>query len=534
MGNKRRRNPIKVFVCVIGVILALVIVAGLVLTQIELSSPKLRDVVVSKLSAVLGMPVRMETVSVRLLRGITAKNLSLGEGGSEIFSAKGLVFRCNFFEMLRRRFNVRSIVIEEPVFTLRSGEAGFLLPLMIAGYQATDASSGFEFQLAEAKVLDGKVSVERKRAGSDETSLTVDEINLEISSEGKGKPVRIEGSGNVASALGFSVFGFYKASEEAPVNFRINTDLDWARMREMLSRLGLSSVSGLRGTGRSTFDITLTGKPDKLDIDVEGDLTESEISYGELLRKPGGLPAKLKIKSVYSPGKLDISSIRLKVGEGELRGSGVIESGGRYRFSVNGKNVDVNKLLSVKKNDDATFEMTGKAELDAHIASKGIGAKGLNGRGSVRIESGTIKSFSWMEDLLSTIHLPELMPFKYSEIASSFSIVSGKITLHNTTVQGKDAVLNTEEAEIDLVQRTKNILADLALAPHLVERERSKFKEFDRLFYVDERGYAHLSIVWAGPLSETTPDVAASILKTGIKRYGEELLKKLFGEEEDE
>jgi hypothetical protein len=246
------------------------------------------------------------------------------------------------------------------------------------------------------------------------------------------------------------------------------------------------------------------------------------------LHKPEGLSAKLKIKSVYSPGKLDISSIRLKVGEGELRGSGVIESGGRYRFSISGKNVDVSEFLSVKKNDDVTFEMTGKAKLDAHITSKGIGAEGLNGRGSVRIENGTIKSFSWLESLLSTIHLPELMPFEYSEIASSFSIVNGKMTLNNTTVQGKDAVLNTEEAEIDLVQRTKNVSADFALAPHLVERERSKFKEFDRLFYVDEHGYAHLSIVWTGPLSETAPDVAASLLKTGIKKYGIELLRELI------
>ncbi len=528
MENKRRRNPIKVFVRIVGVILALVIAAGLVLTQIEISSARLKDVVVSKLSAVLGMPVRMETVSVRLSRGITAKNLSLGEGGSKLFSAKGLVFRCNFLEVLRRRFNIRSIVIEQPVVTLRSGESGFLLPLMIAGYRTPEAGSGFEFQLAEAKVLDGKIRVERKRAGSDETSLTVDEINLEISSEGKGKPVRIEGSGNVASALGFSVLGFYKTGEKAPVDFRINTDLDWAGMREILSKLGLSSVSELRGTGRSKFDITLTGKPDKLDIDVEGDLTKSEVFYGELLHKPEGLSTKLKIKSVYSPGRLHISSVRLRVGEGELRGSGVIESGGRYRFSINGKNVDVNELLSVKKNDEVTFEMTGKAGMHTHIASKGIGAEGLNGRGSVRIESGTIKSFSWLEDLLSTIHLPELMPFKYSEIASSFSIVNGKMTLRNTTVQGKDAVLNTEEAEIDLVQRTKNISADFALAPHLVERERSKFKEFDKFFYVDEHGYAHLSVVWTGPLSETSPDLAASILKTGLKKYGIELLRELI------
>ena len=168
------------------------------------------------------------------------------------------------------------------------------------------------------------------------------------------------------------------------------------------------------------------------------------------------------------------------------------------------------------------------------IVNSGGGPHGLGGKGNIQIGSGTIKSFSWLESLFSTIHLPELMPFSFDRITGNFNIVNGRVDIHNATIHGEHAVLNTEEGKIDLVKRTKNISADLALAPHLVERQRSKFREFDKFFHVDENGFAHLSIVWKGPLSESTPDLTASILKTTIEKYGKELLDKLFGKEEDD
>ncbi len=125
------------------------------------------------------------------------------------------------------------------------------------------------------------------------------------------------------------------------------------------------------------------------------------------------------------------------------------------------------------------------------------------------------------------------MPFTYTKITGSFSITDGKVDIEEMAIYGKDAILETEEGEIDLIKKTKNISADFALAPHLVKRQRAKFKQFDKLFHVDEDGFAHLSIVWSGPLSKGTPDLTASLLRTGIEKYGSELLKKLLGEDED-
>ncbi len=510
------------------VIAILLVVAGVALMHIEFSHPELRNAVASRLSASLGIPVRMEKLSLRLSQGIKVKNLSLGAEDAEILSAKGIILQCNFLQMLRRQFNVRSVVVEKPVLTLRKEQIGFLLlPLIATSQHSSSSNSEFQFQLAEARVRSGKVNVEREESGS----LAVDEIDLEVSSEGKGKPVKIKGAGTM-QAFDFSMLGSYQAGEKSPVDFRITTDVDWSRINETLSKLNLRAPANLKGRGKSTVDIILTGSPGELNVDVTSDLTENELSYGNL-HKPGGFVTKFKMSSVYSSGSLRVDDIVVIIGEGRLTGSGEILQGGKYKFSIKGENIDMEKLLSIKEKDEVKLNMSGKAKMQAQIANSGGGTQGLNGGGSLQIQNGLVKSFSWLEDLFSTINLPELMPFKYTKIIGSFNIIDGKVDITETIVHGEDAVLATEEGEIDLVKKTKNISADLALAPHLVKRQRFKFKEFDKFFYVDENGFAHLAVVWRGPLSKGTPDLTASFLKTGIKKYGSELLEKLFGEDED-
>jgi hypothetical protein len=627
-GDAMRSRKIRIIFFVIAFLVA----AGAALMHIEFSNPGLKNAVTSRLSAALGVPVKMEKLSLKLSQGIKVKNLSLGADNTEILSAEGIILQCNFLKMLRKQFNVRSVVVEKPVFTLRKEQIGFLLlPLIAARQGSSSGDSGFQFQLAEARVRSGKVNIEREERGS----ITVDEIDLEVSSEGKGEPVKIKGAGTM-QAFDFSVLGSYSAGEKSPVNFRITTDVDWSRMNETFSKLNLKVPASLKGEGKSAVDIILMGNPGELNINVISDLTENEISYGNILHKPSGFATKFKMNSVYSAGNLRFSSVNLElgksrlsssgsldtkgkklnlnvvsdsvnitelkqyipalkgvevggegklrfeinktgdgtpesngkvevkdwkygnfagehltcnirsksgrtnvddiiaiIGEGRLTGSGEILQGGKYKFSIKGENIDMEKFLSIKEKDEVKLNMSGKAKMQAQISSSGGGLQGLNGGGSLQAQNGLIESFSWLEELFSTIHLPELMPFKYTEIIGSFGIKNGKVDIAEAAVHGKDAVIAAEEGEIDLVKKTKNISADLAIAPHLVERERAKFRDFDKFFFVDEDGFAHLSIVWRGPLSKGTPDLTASLLRTGIKKYGSDLLEKLFKKDED-
>ncbi|MCK4802653.1 hypothetical protein KAS33_03185, partial [bacterium] len=611
----------------------------------------------SRLSAALGVPVRIERLSLKLSQGIKVRNFSLGLEDAEILSAEEIILKCNFLEMLHRRFNVQGIVVERPVLTLQKDQIGVLLLLLpkevleplltliwpkevVQGLlqlipthnSSSVGKSEFQFQLAQARVHDGEVNVESGRSDS----LTVDEIDLEISSEGKGRPVDIKAVGKMR-AFDFSIIGSY-GDEAIPVNFGIVTEMDWSNVKsEILDTLNLKKIPDLKGTGKSKVDITLTGSPDELNIDVASDLTKNDLSYGNLFHKPGGLATKFKMSSVYSLDRLEFSPIDLElgksrisvtgffdrkekmlnlevksdsviipelakcipglkdiemegegkldleisrtgteaieskgkievkdwryrsyagnylacniknkggrtrvddivaiIGEGRLTGSGEIFQSGKYKFSIKGENIDMEKFFSLKEKDEVKLNISGKGKINAQISNSSGEPKGLNGEGSFQIQNGMIQSFSWLEDLFSTIHLPELMPFKYTQITGSFSITDGKVDIEETVIDGKDAIFTTEEGEIDLIRRTKKISADFALAPRFVERERAKFKEFDKLFYVDENGFAHLSIVWSGPLSKGTPDLAASLLKTGIKKYGTELLEKLFGEDDDQ
>ena len=545
----QKRKTIKIF-CYVIVSLAVITIAGIIiLTHIELSFPKLRKTVSSKLSGILGMPVHIESLSVKLSRGIKIGNLSLGKTGSEIFSAKGLILQCNLLGMLRRQFNVRRLIVDKPVFTVRKDAGGFMLPFPLPGRKVSESSSGFEFQLARANIINGKVMVEESGTDTDKTSFTVDEINLEISSEGEGKPVEIKGSGNFAPAIDFSVDGSY--TEYSAGRFRIedfklgigknlinstgvfNTVEKTFALRLSSDGMNLQEIvkcilpfKDAKAEGKAKIDFRFIKEKDTA-LKITGNVEIKNWKYNSFAGEHLSCNVKNKDKQIA------IDDILVIIGEGTLKGSGVVGANGKYRFSIKGEKIDMKKLLNVKKNGEVELSMTGKAELDASITNSGGGTKGLGGKGNVKIKSGTIKSFSWIEELFSAIHLPELMPFNYNSITSSFAISKGKLTLYDTAVIGKDAVIKTEEGELDLVGKTKNISADFALAPHLVERERSKFKEFDKFFFVDENGYAHLSLVWKGSLSKGTPDLTASLLKTGIKKYLPELLEKLLGSDKE-
>ncbi len=545
----QKRKTMRIFCYVIVFLTVITITGGIILTHIEFSFPKLRETVSSKLSGILETPVNIESFSVKLSRGIKIGNMSLGERDSELFSAKSLILQCNLLGMLRHRFNVRSLIIDKPVFTIRRNAGGFMFPFPLPGHKVSGSGSKFEFQLAKAIVKDGKVTVKGGRAGSGKNSLTVDEINFEISSEGECKPVKIKGRGNFAPAIDFSVDGSYteySAGRFKIDDFKLGIGENIIRLTgvfnsvEKTFKLKLISDSmnlqeivkcilpfkDAEARGKAKIDFRFIKEKDT-SLKIDGNVEIKNWKYNSFAGEHLSCNVKNKDKQVV------IEDILVIIGEGTLKGSGVVGANGKYRFSIKGENIDMKKLLNVKKDGEVEFSMSGKADMDANITNSGGGTEGLGGRGNVKIESGTIKSFSWLEELFSAIHLPELMPFNYNSVTSSFVISKGKLTLYNTAVIGKEAIIRTEKGEIDLVGKTKNISADFALAPHLVERERSKFKEFDKFFFVDENGYAHLSLVWKGSLSKGSPDLTASLLKTGVKKYLPELLEKLLGNDKD-
>ena len=220
--------------------------------------------------------------------------------------------------------------------------------------------------------------------------------------------------------------------------------------------------------------------------------------------------------SLYG-SQFNFKNISGKIGEGDLTGHGLITPGGEYHFSIEGLDIDLEKFLDIKQNDAPPFKMTGNARLSAGMGGRAGGFEYLSGRGNFSADSGFIQTMPWVENFLVMINMPELMPFEYKEIKTSFLIQDGVLKAQGQ-IDGKNAAIKTEKATLDFVKNRKLVQADFLLPPTIVERQRSKFREFDRFFYVDGAGYAHMSVVWDGPLAETMPNIAASLLQTSMKK----------------
>ena len=83
--------------------------------------------------------------------------------------------------------------------------------------------------------------------------------------------------------------------------------------------------------------------------------------------------------------------------------------------------------------------------------------------------------------------------------------------------------MRTEKAELNFIRSEKLVFADFMLSPSFMEGRRQRLGELEKLLYFDERGYAHIGLVWDGDIADPNPNMAASIIRTGQKRLREML-----------
>ncbi len=215
-------------------------------------------------------------------------------------------------------------------------------------------------------------------------------------------------------------------------------------------------------------------------------------------------------------GMLAVNNIRGRIGEGSLAGQGLIRPGGEYEFSIEGIDIEIEKLLGLKKNDARGLNVTGAAGLAAAVSGTAGGFDRMDGRGSFRAVDGTISSLPAFEKFLPALGLAEIMPVNYREIGAHFTMERGVVRA-DARMLSETIEVKTERAEFDLVKMEKQVYADLAIPPRFVRSMRESLGDIGRLLEIDERGYANIGLVWDGPLAEASPNLAASLLRTGSR-----------------
>lgn len=609
------KKPKKVLL-VFAALLLFFIIAAAVISTIPISSSRLESALMLRAGEMLGMPVASDGLTIRLNRGLIIRNPALGEPGAPLLTAKSITVRVNLLRLIRRQLDIESLIIEKPVITI--GEDGFFMPPMLPA-EAEDAETGFQFSLKRAEIRDGKlISVRREEP----PVIIAGSMFITASSVEAGGPINISAKADILGEIRLKAAARMKSAREPAIDLNAALTVPWDRIGSAAAEAGFKPAKDISGLGESIFNIKAEGPPENIDITLSGDITDAEVSFGEIFVKPGGdravlsaaaslayplllleeaslilgesvfdaegrasleeLTARLKgrgnldlenaagfippasnlgaagaaeisitmtggsqepfsaggecrIKNwrlsaaggdsldfefKASEGQLNIKNVRGRIGEGSLTGYGLIREKGEYEFTIEG--VDINLEELIKTEDEASFQATGSAGLAASIRSSGSGIEKMSGSGNFLASDGEVYPPRGAERLLGAANLSALTPLKYERIRAKFMMESGVLNA-DASMKGEKLEIETEKAEFDFTKMKKRVYADLMLSPSFMENGRAGLGDLDKLLYFDERGYAHIGLVWDGDISDTSPNMGESLIRTGQKRLRERL-----------
>ncbi len=283
--------------------------AGLIiLMNITITSPRLKDAAVSRLEKVLGRPVAIGQLRINLWRGIELKGLSIKN--QEDFQpgtfaqVKTLIIRYKLLPLLQRKLVIGRVILINPRILLernREGKWNFSgfpvpgdkIPVSRAGFSAGEIS----LLISRITLSGGEVILRDETTANPPPEAKLEALNLDISNFSLSSPFRFQLSGNLAG--------------EEPANFTLEGKADLSQPSKSNVNLTLKNLSlsffqpYLRG------DIPFTNLTGKSNLKLNCQMDEEKNLY--LKGKITGKDIGLQFLSSPSAGEFPLERIE-KVG----------------------------------------------------------------------------------------------------------------------------------------------------------------------------------------------------------------------------
>ncbi len=401
---------------VIGVFV-LYAAAGLLLRFLVPGSVK--DTVVSKLSASIGVPVTVETAQfdfgswMKLQPAISLGNVALGNPpgfrGAHMLEAKKMAARVELIPLFSREVQVRSIAIDAPRVTIEKNAAGdtkfekFLKG--IPSSKSEESSSKTTVSVDRIDLTDGVVTA---------PGLALRQINLTARDLAEGSQCRLELAAKMFAGprSGFRLEGSAGpfAAATLPINGKLTFEIAPAEMPARLRQEQFGEW--LKSPGAKALV--------KLEASVQGDvygtiagpakLTISDFLVGreqKQLPLAGDMPATFTASKLVSQPDIQLllPKASVKLGGGEWRGSAELRMkgsalAGATRGSI--KNVDINdvltafttaggKVFGTLEVPNYNVQFSGKDSADLK--------RSLSGKGKLTIQKGRLAALDMLASL---------------------------------------------------------------------------------------------------------------------------------------
>ena len=428
--NAAVSHPARRFWLIAAIIVLVVLAVAVLAARWALDPLLLRTLAESRLSAVLGQPVRIGTIHVSFLPkpSVYGTDIVVGGGartGTSSLDIHGIRLHPRLSTIFSRPTVIDRVDIEGLALNaVRDATAKWILPLPASAPAPATADTGTaRLDVAEVVLKGGRVTIADDRPARDATRLTPIE-NIDATVRHADDLTRLQG---LTASVGRSkVTGSGSVGADGLRLTLRWTDLRAADLPLIFALVGTSAPPGLSVEGKNPLTLDLR-------VDATGQMSAS----GRLAADRAAL-GTLAVTSFESPIQLD--SKRLTAYPMAFRAySGV--AGGRLTANVASspvswtldgslQHVDVDRFLSA--NTTAGGKVSGTGTLDAKLrgTSRVPIARTVEGTLAVAIANGTIRDFPLLSAVFSALKLGSGgdKDLRFQTLAATFNVANERGT----------------------------------------------------------------------------------------------------------
>lgn len=310
-----------------GGVLAVVVVAFVVVfANLERIVNKNKDFFLSRAEDALGRKVSIENIGLTLRGGIGVRldNFAIADdpaySSEPVISAEALQVNAKFLPLLKKRFEVKNVVLRRPLIRVIRDESGLLNTSTFgAAPQTTDDGASSPDAKASGAAAPFVVSLVNIDGGTlifidkqNSVNLELTEIESRVEDLDLEKPIAV----SVRAAFLSEKPNIELSGRFGPLADQINDlsvesslkidPIDIGGLLEALPSLRAAVPAGLDLAGPLTLEIDAQGTPAAMNLGLRIDATALAVHMAEQLNKPEGIPLRIEAHAHVAPPSVTI------------------------------------------------------------------------------------------------------------------------------------------------------------------------------------------------------------------------------------
>lgn len=393
---------------IVGAILVtLAVVVSVALLNVDSLIARNQGYLIDQAEAALGRKVSVGEVEATLFSGIGVRltNFAMsddpGFAAGDFVRAKDLQVNVKFWPLLRKEFQVKRVILHDPVIRVIRNADGKFNFSSIGKKTKEEKPAAKKEEKKEPQgeappallvslidISDGDIHYLDRKEGTD---LQLRQIDLKVEDLDFDRPFTVKLAAGLFSdkqnlKLSGKVGPLRQNFAQAPVDGELDIDpLDMTRLNAAAPKLknALPKDLDLAGVFRIK-DLKFKGTVKDLAINGQVEGTQGAIRYGKTLQKPGGIPLTLSADGRYTGNQVTIRKGLLKFYTLELATAGDVQLGNAttVNLSIDSQPASLDgwdKIIPAV----ASYQLSGTMQVKATV-------RGAVGKGSTPQIQGTI------------------------------------------------------------------------------------------------------------------------------------------------